>query len=213
MYAELGPEFVDYDEFHAQVDLNYDWDLQNELFTINEIDRMPGWLELQKRNYETETESACPTVHRHQLNKMQKFAFDIVQTFHSNNNQLLMILNGVAGCGKTFTINAICTYLKETVKRAAPTAKAAFLIRGETLHALLHINSNTNSFKKLLDNVLAELQEIFRVVECIIIDEYSMVSQLMLGMIDYRLRQIKQNNSEYFGGISIILTGKNNYYL
>jgi len=35
-----------------------------------------------------------------------------------------------------------------------------------------------------------------------------MVHQNMFGYIDQRLRQITQNVDTYFGGISVILTGK-----
>ena len=40
-----------------------------------------------------------------------------------------------------------------------------------------------------------------------IIDEYSMVSQVLLAQIDKRLRQATGKNNTYFGGISIILVG------
>jgi hypothetical protein len=50
-----------------------------------------------------------------------------------------MILLGTAGTGKSFTINALSTYLGKHLKKAAPTAKAAFVIKGETLHSLLNI--------------------------------------------------------------------------
>lgn len=148
-----------------------------------------------------------PIVHRNQLNKMQKFTFDIVNEFHNQNKQCLMIINGEAGCGKTFVINSICTHLGNIVKRAAPTAKAAFLIRGETLHALLHITVNMNKYKALLKPHLRELQELLRNVQFIIIDEYSMLSQTMISIIDYRLREIFQRHALLFSGISIILTG------
>ncbi|CAF1014362.1 unnamed protein product, partial [Brachionus calyciflorus] len=68
----------------------------------------------------------------------------------------------------------------------APTAKAAFIIRGETFHSLFDIK---------VDN---ENQ--------IVSNEYSMLSQRLFGLIDNRLRAIKANNS-FFGGVSIILVG------
>jgi hypothetical protein len=41
---------------------------------------------------------------------------------------------GTVGTGKSFTIDAITHYLGNKLKKGAPTAKAAFIIGGETLH-------------------------------------------------------------------------------
>jgi hypothetical protein len=167
-----------------------------------------GWLEKQKQNNETYNSSECPTVLPEQLNRIQKFAYNIIQEFRNNDKPLYMIINGGAGSGKTFTINAICTNLANEIKRAAPTAKAAFLITGETLHSLLNIPCiNPNKLFDLDTRTLQQLQFIFRFIKFIIIDEYSMLSQTMLSKIDLRLRQIKQKRSIPFGGLSIILTG------
>lgn len=53
-------------------------------------------------------------------------------------NQLLMIISGCAGTGKSQIINAITTYFKTTQRskmlgKFAPTAKAAWLIGGITI--------------------------------------------------------------------------------
>jgi len=199
----------DYEEVHAQIDTKYDWYEQNKLFSPEQIIEMDGWIERQKINLEEiEIDTSPPIVYRNQLNNEQKFAFDILNEFHLKNKQCLMIINGEAGCGKTFTINAICTHLGRLVKRAAPTAKAAFLIRGETLHALLAIGQIAKEYKSIKKQILRNIQAIFQDIRYIIIDEYSMLSQTMLSYIDFRLREIYQKHSLLFGGISIILTGK-----
>jgi len=208
-YAELTNDFVDQDEYHAIITKDYDWKQQNLLFNNEQIEQMKnGWLQRQKDKEDNTISNACPFVSPEQLNRMQRFAYNIVQEFRNNNKPLYMIINGGAGSGKTFAINAICTSLANEVKRAAPTAKAAFLINGETLHSLLHIPVNPpHKIEKLGGQILQQLQYLFQYVKFIIIDEYSMLSQTMLSKIDLRLKQIKQKNSEYFGGISIILTG------
>ena len=66
---------------------------------------------------------------------------------------------------------------------------------------------NMNKYKALLKPHLRELQELLRNIQFIIIDEYSMLSQTMISIIDYRLREIFQRHALLFGGISIILTG------
>ena len=53
---------------------------------------------------------------------------------------------------------------------------------------------------------LSNLQREFEFIDCLIIDEFSMLSQTMLGKIESRLQQAKSNNN-VFGGISLILIG------
>ena len=89
-----------------------------------------------------------------------------------------MIIIGTAGTGKSYTVSAISHYLKNSLKRAAPTGKAAFIINGETIHSLFQINVS-NSFKKLTGIKLKNLQDTFKNVDFIIIDEYSMLGEFI----------------------------------
>ncbi|CAF1066342.1 unnamed protein product [Brachionus calyciflorus] len=116
-----------------------------------------------------------------------------------------MILIRSAGTGKSFTVFAICTYLDQCLKRCAPTAKASFIIRGETIHSLLQISVD-NENNNLKSDKLKKLQEEFENVIFLIIDEFSMVSQKLFGFINKRLQEIKANNL-HMGGISVILVG------
>jgi ATP-dependent DNA helicase PIF1 len=95
-------------------------------------------------------------------------------------------------------------------KRCAPTAKAAFLIKGSTIHSIFSIPVNKkekDDFPNLTGEQLNNLQNTFAGCEYIIIDEYSMLSQVMCAQIDKRLRQATGKMNSYFGGISIILVG------
>lgn len=47
-FNELNGEVFDFEEAHAQIDKNYDWDEQNKLFTEEQITQMQGWIEQQK---------------------------------------------------------------------------------------------------------------------------------------------------------------------
>ncbi len=99
-YAEVAAEFIDQEEHHAIVDKTYNWQKQNDMFTPDQIKLMKeAWLETQKEFYDNLVEVDPPIVHRHQLNRLQKFAFDIIQDFKNKNKQLLMIINGGAGSG------------------------------------------------------------------------------------------------------------------
>jgi type II secretory pathway predicted ATPase ExeA len=74
--------------------------------------------------------------------------FDMVVEALQSRKQLLLIVNGTAGTGKTFTISAISNAVpKEHIVRSAYTAKAAHLIRGETLHKRFQIPVEKGSTK------------------------------------------------------------------
>jgi ATP-dependent exoDNAse (exonuclease V) alpha subunit len=88
----------------------------------------------------------------------------------------------------------------------APTGKAACNIGGVTLHSTLCIFSG-NRDKQLKGMQLQSLQEKFKSIKYLIVDEYSMVGCKMLSVIDDRLRQIKCKPTTLFGGLSVLLVG------
>ena len=116
-----------------------------------------------------------------------------------------MILIVSAGTGKAFTIFEICTNLDQYLKRCAPTAKAYIIIRGETIHSLLKISVDNETYA-LKSDKLKKLQEEFEHVKFLIIDEFSMISQKLFGKINRRIQEIKAN-SFHMGGLSVILVG------
>jgi hypothetical protein len=59
---------------------------------------------------------------------------------------------------------------------------------------------------ELENEALIKLQQKFEQIDFIIIDEFSLLSQIMFGKIDRRLRQAK-NNNKIMGGVSILLIG------
>lgn len=150
------------------------------------------------------------TNYRTQLNSMQKLWFDITMTAFHQKEQLLLIVLGVAGTGKSHTISAISHALPpNTVIRCAFTAKAAFNIRGGTLHSIfkLQVENGRLKFQPLGPKAVAKLQNYFKTIKIIIIDEFSMVSNDILGKIDCRLREATGNDQQLFGGLSVILVG------
>ena len=150
-----------------------------------------------------------PFVHPSQLNRMQRMWYNMVLQALQSHTQLLLIVNGTAGTGKKFTIAAISRNLpKEYLVRLAFTAKAAYLIRGDTLHKTFQIpvEKGPAKFGPLNGSKLAALQETFTNIQLVIIDEYSMVSLPMFGKMDARLREAK-GKGIFFGGVLMVLVG------
>ena len=129
--------------------------------------------------------------------------------------QLLLQINGPAGSGKSYWIQKVKGYARNNfndnnyfVYTSAPSGTAAFLIKGETLHSLLMLPIDYNSFDALSSDSLYELQKKFEKIGVLIIDEKSMIGQRLLHMADMRLREIFPHRREtIFGGLSIVLIG------
>ena len=142
---------------------------------------------------------------------MQKLAYDIVKTHFDDTSAerepLCLIINGVAGTGKSYFINAIRNLLQSKCAITATTGKAAYNIRGVTVHSLLKLPIGSRGNKDLTGQYLRRLQDSLSEIGYIIIDEYPMLGQVTFGWIDKRCKQATGYNDKAFGGKSLILTG------
>ena len=114
-----------------------------------------------------------------------------------------------------FTINCFRRWLQdhaqlddECVAVLAPTGTAAFNVSGRTLHSVLRlpVPLSQATFQKATGPALTALQESFRCVRVVVIDEMSMVGRRMLRALDDRLRQAKMRPHEPFGGLSLFFS-------
>ncbi|CAB3977852.1 ATP-dependent DNA helicase PIF1-like [Paramuricea clavata] len=131
-----------------------------------------------------------------------------------------LFLSGGAGVGKSTGPNALyealIRYLNSqpqndpddvSVVKVASSGKAAFNIRGNTLHSAFKIPANRGFNYCTLDRdrfntIRSQLQR----MQVIFIDEISMVGSAMFNFLDLRLQQIV-GTKEPFGGLSIITVG------
>ncbi|KAJ8017841.1 ATP-dependent DNA helicase PIF1 [Holothuria leucospilota] len=90
----------------------------------------------------------------------------------------------------------------------APTGKAAYGIKGTTIHCALQIpaNQGLSNYKALTADKLNSLQVKYHNLKIIFIDDISMVGHRMFRYIDQRLQQI-MGSKKVFGGVSIIAVG------
>jgi len=97
----------------------------------------------------------------------------------------LVMLLGLGGTGKSFTVDSIITtlhhqhgYSPEQIPCFATTGKAATIIGGSTLHSWKQgfgLPVNKMAFRALKGDTLKRFQERFKDVKGIIIDEFSML--------------------------------------
>ncbi|XP_069109303.1 uncharacterized protein [Argopecten irradians] len=157
-----------------------------------------------------------------QLNLKQKeFFLHVLHWVKTRDDPLYAFLTGGAGVGKSVVIKALYQALKRClcsvegenpdnckVLLCAPTGKAAHNINGTTIHAAFKILPNRGYQNYHVDSdTLNTLRVKYRDLSVVIIDEVSMVGNKMLSLINECLQKIKGNQSQLFGGVSVVLIG------
>jgi hypothetical protein len=152
------------------------------------------------------------------LNKEQRRAYEIVKTVVVNSQrgqetpQLLMLLHGEGGTGKSRVIQTITMLFKQAgmedrLAKMAYTGVAASLIEGETIHKATKMSDGNNNPK---GRALHWLQKKWDPKLLLIIDEDSMVSKEFLAKI---ARNISVGRAEHgrmdlpFGGLNVLMCG------
>lgn len=167
---------------------------------------MPHWINIQKGIWSTKTEDSN-MVDLNSLNHAQRMAYDIVQQhFLFGDEQLFMIITGLAGSGKSYVIDAIKSLLKQNCKVCAFFGIAAFNIGGMTLHSLLQLPIKGKKNCPLQSSALSRLQRDLDSVKYLIIDEFSVIGQKMFAWINRRCKQATGLTTQPFGGISVIIS-------
>ena len=157
------------------------------------------------------------------LNKEQKeFFYHILHQIKTSETPFYCFLSGGAGVGKSHLTKALYqAALKYYNTRAgddfnqikvillAPTGKAAYTIKGNTVHSALAVpaNQSLRNYKQLDSSRLNTLRSQFGGIKLIFVDEISMVGNSMFQIqLNNRLKDIK-GCREDFGGVSIIAIG------
>ena len=130
----------------------------------------------------------------------------------------LLVVQGGAGAGKSMLIKAIGQWFERELQQSgddpekpyilitAFTGTAAANVDGMTLHSAFNFNFG-NEFISLGDKTRDTKRDQLKNLKMVIVDEFSMLKADMLYQLDLRLRELKQNMDEPFGGCAIILLG------
>lgn len=123
---------------------NYNWNLDSTKYTAKQIGEMPSWIVQMKENIEQPL-TQSKEIDTNSFSEMQRLAFNMV-TKHPENTEepLLLIVNGEAGTGKSYLINALRNHLQHRCIVTAATGKAAYQIRGITIHSYLRLPIGPN---------------------------------------------------------------------
>lgn len=156
-----------------------------------------------------------------QVTNKLKLAADFI-----NRTQQHVFLTGKAGTGKTTFLRQLSASTHKRHVIVAPTGIAALNAGGMTIHSLFLLPPSTfipdRNFKVPLSastrlltpddlvkvhRINARRKKILRNIELMIIDEVSMLRADLLDAMDFRLRYVKRNYKEPFGGVQLLMIG------
>lgn len=123
----------------------------------------------------------------------------------------LIVVQGKAGYGKSYLLKAMKYYCYQnfgdgSFAVVAPSGVAAKNVDGETIHSYLRIPRKVAYFRPMNDDDLRLFQESKKDLKFLFIDEYSMVGCRLLGIINQRCKEAKDDSS-LFGNLCIFLMG------
>lgn len=185
-----------------------DWHSYSYSYTPQQLLEMSSWIKSKKQFYQSQEQNFNVDINT--FSSMQSLAYNIV-TDHFNNpdpqSPLHLIIKSFAGTGKSYLINALRNLLQNNCTVTATTGKASFNVNGITIHSLLNLPVGSRGNTDLKGQTLVRLQDKLHDIKYILINEYSMIGQTLLGWIDKCCRQATGQQDKVFGNVSIILIG------
>ncbi|TFV92355.1 helicase [Algoriphagus kandeliae] len=143
-----------------------------------------------------------------------------------NQTSAPIFLTGKAGTGKTTFLRELASHTYKNYIVVAPTGIAALHAKGVTIHSqfLLPLGSFlpvrepegnfTDQYGFYTQSTLARKhplnqirKSVLRSLDLLVIDEVSMLRSDVLDAIDYRMKSVKGNFREPFGGVQVLLIG------
>jgi len=160
----------------------------------------------------TETTESRGQAVRHSFIKEKKRLERLTEVTKRSKDQLICLLHGPGGSGKTAVIDLLMEYAREycsyldnfeftsrTIVVTAMTGVAATILLGETTHSAVYLNQ-----KRPIE---AEQVELWAGTRLLIIDEISFASKDDFRELHNKLRQLKQCLHLPYGGLNIIFAG------
>ena len=141
------------------------------------------------------------------LNQEQLEVFDYV----INNNESVYI-GGGGGVGKSYLINEIVKKKTDQMKNvivSATTGTASVNINGKTLYSVLGLTPFIQDYEEHVEYLMKRRKDIIKTIKLLhtlIIDEVSMLDDIMCDGVSVILSAIRKDDSP-FGGVQMIFVG------
>ncbi len=146
--------------------------------------------------------------------------------FFVNSTASHIFLTGKAGTGKTTFLRNLATETHKNYVIVAPTGIAALNAGGVTIHSQFQLplgtfmpdqtpsgnfNDNNSVYTQYTltrkHPISSARKQVLRAIELLIIDEVSMLRADVLDAIDYRMRSVRGNFAQSFGGVQVLMIG------
>lgn len=143
-----------------------------------------------------------------------------------NSTNSPIFLTGKAGTGKTTFLRNLSKMTHKTFVIVAPTGIAALHAKGVTIHSQFllpfgtfiptrepegNFSASGNFYTQFSlggrHTLNMARKKVLRSIDLLIIDEVSMLRADILDAIDYRLKSVKRNFNEPFGGVQVLMIG------
>ncbi|KIH61442.1 hypothetical protein ANCDUO_08287 [Ancylostoma duodenale] len=126
----------------------------------------------------------------------------------------LFFIYGKAGCGKTYTLNALIAALEKEGRRVLTTAStgiaATLLKNGRTAHSTFSLPVKQLHNRSVANvDAASAMGQLLNAVDVIIWDEISMQSRFAVECVERLLRDVAspENARKPFGGVTMVLGG------
>ena len=161
-----------------------------------------------KRHISSISESSSQIIIPSTFSVTQKKLCQRIMNLKDKKQQILELLLGGPGTGKTFVSNFIRSlYGPNESIVAAPTGKAAsHHDGGTTIQSCFALGIDIKRLKSVERGRLLLLAARFQTAQLIILDEISMIPAPLLSLISQRLQEL-MNNQLPFGGLNILMLG------
>lgn len=121
-----------------------------------------------------------------------------------------ILITGPGGTGKTSVIKMFIKNYENSRRIAvtSTTGTSALLINGTTFHSFLGIGYGTGSVESIVHKIFswAWLRKRWLSLECLIVDEVSMLDPDLFDKIE-EIARLVRNDKRPFGGIQLVLSG------
>ena len=120
--------------------------------------------------------------------------------------QLLIIITGQTGSGKSYVIDALRHLLHASCIVCSYFGIAAFNVKGHKLHSIFQLPIRGKRDSDLKGDSLQRLQLSLHGVKYIIIDEFSVIGQKLFGWLDRRRSQATGQIDEPLHSCHLLVT-------
>jgi ATP-dependent DNA helicase PIF1 len=139
--------------------------------------------------------------HSIQFSKEAQKVLDLIRDTDTS-----LFVTGKAGTGKSTLLHHICQTFQQEIAILAPTGIAALNIGGDTIHSFFKLKPGYELDEAQNVRFSKSMTDKLKALDCLLIDEISMVRADILDAIDALLKRARKNETA-FGGLRVIFFG------